>query len=53
MNFKQVFSQAELSKTDLTILHCILDNPDACIDDGIRAVSARCYSSPLDAGAAG
>ncbi|MEG9602818.1 MurR/RpiR family transcriptional regulator [Serratia nematodiphila] len=46
MNFKQVFSQAELSKTDLTILHCILDNPDACIDDGIRAVSARCYSSP-------
>lgn len=46
MNFKQIFSQAELSKTDLTILHCILDNPDACIDDGIRAVSARCYSSP-------
>lgn len=46
MNFKQVFSQADLSKTDLTILNAIFDNPDACIDDGIRAVSVRCHSSP-------
>ncbi|CAI0739542.1 DNA-binding transcriptional repressor RpiR [Serratia quinivorans] len=46
VNFKQVFSQADLSKTDLAILNCILDNPDACIDEGIRALSARCYSSP-------
>jgi DNA-binding MurR/RpiR family transcriptional regulator len=46
VNFKQVFSQADLSRTDLTILNAIFDNPDACIDEGIRAVSVRCHSSP-------
>ncbi|EFE94065.1 MurR/RpiR family transcriptional regulator [Serratia odorifera] len=46
MNFKQIFSQAELSKTDLMVLEYIYQFPELCIDDGIRAVSARCYSSP-------
>ncbi|PWC13056.1 MurR/RpiR family transcriptional regulator [Brenneria corticis] len=46
MNFQSVFPQTPLSKTELTVLGYIYTHPQRCIENGVRAVSAACYSSP-------
>lgn len=46
LNFQSIFPQVPLSKTELTVLDYIYTYPDRCIDNGVRAASSACHSSP-------
>lgn len=46
MDLESIFREAKLSKTDMTVLRFIQNDPELCIRSGIRAVAAQCYSNP-------
>lgn len=46
MELENVFRDVKLSKTEVTVLRFIQNNPEQCIREGIRTVAERCYSNP-------
>lgn len=46
MELENVFRDVKLSKTEVTVLRFIQNNPEQCIREGIRTVAEHCYSNP-------
>ncbi|EPJ7088060.1 MurR/RpiR family transcriptional regulator [Citrobacter amalonaticus] len=46
MELENVFRDVKLSKTEVTVLRFIQNNPEQCIREGIRTVAKHCYSNP-------
>ena len=46
MDLENIFRDVKLSKTEMTVLRFIQNDPQLCIREGIRTVAERCYSNP-------
>jgi DNA-binding MurR/RpiR family transcriptional regulator len=47
MDLENIFRDVKLSKTEMTVLRFIQNDPEQCIRQGVRAVAEQCYSNPL------
>ena len=46
MDVENIFRDVKLSKTEMTVLRFIQNDPEQCIRQGVRAVAEQCYSNP-------
>ncbi len=46
MDVENIFRDVKLSKTEMTVLRFIQNDPEQCIRRGVRAVAEQCYSNP-------
>ena len=46
MDLENIFRDVKLSKTEMTVLRFIQNDPEQCVREGIRAVAEHCYSNP-------
>lgn len=46
MDLENIFRDVKLSKTEMTVLRFIQNDPEQCVREGIRTVAERCYSNP-------
>ncbi|VFS70370.1 Uncharacterised protein [Raoultella planticola] len=46
MDLENIFRDVKLSKTEMTVLRFIQNDPEQCVREGIRSVAERCYSNP-------
>ncbi len=47
MDVENIFRDVKLSKTEMTVLRFIQNDPEQCIRRGVRAVAEQCYSNPV------
>jgi len=46
MDIVNLFRDVRLTKTEITALRYIQNNPEQCLQEGVRSVAIRCFSNP-------